>query len=123
MAEEIVFGKNKITIGASDDIKRATELCRNMITKWGMSDKLGPFVVNQEVNQSINLYYEDQKNIKISEKTARLVDDEIKALINKTYKNAVIILSDNLEKLHQMAVALLQYETIDAEQINKIMNR
>lgn len=122
IAEEIVFGKDKVTIGASDDIKRATEICRNMVMKWGMSEKLGLFVSNMETSQQVfNIFSEDSRSIKISEKTANLIDEEIKYLIDKTYKKAAFIIVNNIEKLHKLAMALLKYETINIDQINKIL--
>jgi cell division protease FtsH len=117
-AEELIFGKDKITIGASNDIERATEITRNMVTKWGLSEKIGPITINPE-NDGNGKKGQDHN---ISEQTAIMVDEEIRYIMNKNYKLALNILMNNMDKLHAMVEALLIYETIDTKQIKNIMS-
>ena len=117
-AEEIIF--NEKTNGASNDIERATEICRNMVTKWGLSEKLGPLTYGEDegevfLGKSVN----KQKNV--SGETAQLIDTEIRKIVDETYERAEKIIKKNVDKLHLMAKALLKYENIDASQIEDIM--
>lgn len=120
IAESIIFGPEQITTGASNDIQRATEIARNMITKWGLSDQLGPLSYNQDAD---NLYlgYPSSQGSKVSDATSLLIDKECRAIIERNYKLAETLLTKHIEKLHLMASALIKYETIDADQINQIM--
>ncbi|WP_431064043.1 ATP-dependent zinc metalloprotease FtsH [Methylotuvimicrobium sp.] len=118
VAEEIIYGKNKVTTGASNDIERATQLARNMVTKWGLSDRLGPMDYGPDQNQG----YFGPQNKAMSEQMARLIDDEIRSLVDKNYERAKQILTDRMDILHNMADALMQWETIDKFQIDDLMN-
>ncbi|WAR43684.1 ATP-dependent zinc metalloprotease FtsH [Methylomonas rapida] len=116
VAEEIIYGKNKVTTGASNDIMRATQLARNMVTKWGLSDRLGPM----DYGDSEGGYMGPQSK-PMSEKMAQTIDEEIRAVIDSNYKRAETILKDHIEILHNMADALLDWETIDKYQIDELM--
>ncbi len=120
MAEEIIFGKDRVTTGAQNDIERATELARNMVTKWGLSDKLGPLAYSEE-NGEVFLGHSVTQHKTMSDRTARAIDEEVREIIDRNYKRAREILTGNLEKLHTMADALMKYETIDGDQITDIM--
>lgn len=120
LAEEIIFGPDKVTTGASNDIERATELARNMVTRWGLSDNLGPIVYGEDEGE-VFLGRTVTKRKEISENTAEAIDKEIRLVIDRNYQRADKILRENLDKLHHMAAALIQYETIDEEQIKQIM--
>ncbi|HIO92356.1 MAG TPA: ATP-dependent zinc metalloprotease FtsH [Leucothrix mucor] len=120
LAEEIIFGKESVTTGASNDIERATELARNMVTKWGLSEKLGPLTYAEEQTEGY-LGMGGSQSSHMSDDTAKDIDDEIRMFIDTNYDRAENILNDNLDKLHAMAEALLKYETIDRTQIDAIM--
>jgi cell division protease FtsH len=120
IAEELVFGAEKVTTGASNDIKRTTELARNMVTKWGLSDKLGPLTYSDE-QEEVFLGHSVAQHKSVSDETAHDIDQEIRAIIERAYERAEDILKTNLDKLHSMAEALIKYETIDSDQINDIM--
>ncbi len=120
IAEALIFGPEQVTTGASNDIQRATEISRNMVTKWGLSDRLGPLVYNEEDGE-VFLGHSIGKRKEVSDDTAHIIDEEIRAIIDGNYKRAEKILQDNLDKLHLMAEALLKYETIDTDQIRDIM--
>jgi cell division protease FtsH len=120
IAEEIIFGKDKVTTGAGDDIKKATKLCRDMVTKWGLSDRLGPLVYGDEDGE-VFLGHSVTKTKEISEQTAEAIDQEVRRIVDKTYKTAKDILESKIDVLHAMAIALLKYETLDAEQIKDLM--
>ena len=121
VAEEIINGKEAITTGASNDIERATELARNMVTKWGFSEKLGALKYDDEDENPFLGRSAGQKKRIFSEETARQIDGEVRDIIQKSYEKAGSILATNLDKLHNMADALLKYETIDQDQISDIM--
>ncbi|PKM13210.1 MAG: cell division protein FtsH [Gammaproteobacteria bacterium HGW-Gammaproteobacteria-3] len=118
IAEEIIYGKNKVTTGASNDIERATQLARNMVTKWGLSDRLGPMDYGESQNQG---YFGPQAKA-MSEQMAQLIDEEIRNLVNSNYEKARAILTERMDILHNMADALMQWETIDKHQIDVLMN-
>ena len=120
VAEELIFGKDEVTVGASDDIKKATEICRNMVTRWGLSDLLGPLTYGEDEGE-VFLGHSVTKQKEVSDDTARTIDAEIKKIVDRNYKAAVDILKQHTDKLHIMADTLLKYETIDAEQIKDIM--
>jgi cell division protease FtsH len=120
LAEEIIFGVDKVTTGASNDIERATEIARNMVTKWGMSDKLGPLSYSED-NGEVFLGKSVTQTKHVSDDTAHAIDKEVRLVIESNYQRAKKILEDNLDKLHAMADALIKYETIDAEQLRRIM--
>lgn len=119
-AEELIFGDDQVTTGASDDIKKATEICRNMVTKWGLSEKLGPLTYRND-DEEVFLGHSVAKHKEISESTAQLIDEEVRKIVDKGYANAKRILKENLDKLHIMAKALLKYETLDSDQVSDIM--
>jgi len=116
IAEEMIYGKNKVTTGASNDIERATELARNMVTKWGLTDSLGPMKYDQDSQQMMMA-----SDNKCSEKTAQLIDEEIRHLVDSNYERAYAILKENIHILHNMADALMHFETINKHQIDKLM--
>ncbi|CAL1240134.1 ATP-dependent zinc metalloprotease FtsH [Candidatus Methylocalor cossyra] len=120
IAEEIVFGKDKVTTGAQNDIERATNISRNMVTRWGLSERLGPLAYSEEEGE-VFLGRSVTKHKMVSEETAHLIDEEIRSVIDRNYERAERILRENLEKLHLMAEALIKYETIDRFQIDDIM--
>ncbi|WP_019623587.1 ATP-dependent zinc metalloprotease FtsH [Thioalkalivibrio thiocyanoxidans] len=120
LAEEIIFGDEKVTTGASNDIERATQIARNMVTKWGLSEKLGPLDYGEEEGQPF-LGGQMGKSKPMSDETARQIDAEVRRIIDTNYQHAKQILLDNLDKLHAMAKALMRYETIDDKQIEDIM--
>jgi cell division protease FtsH len=120
IAEEIIFGEEKVTTGASNDIQRATELARNMVTKWGLSSKLGPLTYGEDEGE-VFLGHSVTQHKPLSDETAHAIDEEIRSVIDRNYVRAKQILTDNLEKLHTMADALMKYETIDSDQIDDIM--
>lgn len=122
LAEEIIYGPSKISTGASNDIKIATSIARNMVTQWGFSKKLGPLLYTEEENE-VFLGRSMIKNKNISDETARIIDQEIKLLIEKNYMRAHELLINNIDILHAMKDALMKYETIDALQIDDLMNR
>jgi len=120
IAEEIVFGADAVTTGASNDIERATELARNMVTKWGLSQKLGPLSYAEEEGE-VFLGRSVTKHKEVSDETSHLIDEEIRYLIDQNYERAEQILTENREKLDMMADALIRYETIDEGQIKDVM--
>jgi cell division protease FtsH len=120
IAEQLIFGKENVTTGASNDIERATLIARNMVTRWGLSEKLGPLTYSEEQGE-VFLGHSVTKHKAVSDETAHMIDEEIKHIIDRNYKRAEKLLKDNLDKLHMMAEALIKYETINADQINEIM--
>lgn len=121
ISEEIIFGMEHVTTGASNDIQRATELARNMVTKWGLSEKLGPLMYGEDDGE-VFLGHSVTKRKEVSEGTASIIDQEVRAIIDRNYQRAMQLLKDNLDKLHMMAQALIKYETIDSDQIDSIMS-
>ncbi len=122
LAEELIYGVDKVTTGASNDIERATELARNMVTKWGLSERLGPLSYGEEEGD-IFLGRSVTQTKSVSEGTARKIDEEIRSFIDRNYERAEKILKDNMDILHSMADALMEWETIDRLQIDDLMNR
>lgn len=120
IAEELIFGANKVTTGASNDIQKATELARNMVTKWGLSEKLGPLTFGED-EREVFLGHSVARHKEISETTSSLIDQEVRLIIDTNYQRAEKILKTNLERLHAMAQALIKYETIGQDQIQDIM--
>ncbi len=121
LAEELIFGVDSVTTGASNDIQRATEIARNMVTKWGLSSKLGPLTYSEEQGE-VFLGHSVTQHKTVSEETAHIIDEEIRNIIDRNYKRAEQILTDDMDKLHMMADALVKYETIDTDQIEDIMS-
>jgi cell division protease FtsH len=120
IAEQLVFGNERVTTGASNDIERATQIARNMVTKWGMSDKLGPLSYGEDENE-VFLGRSVTQHKNMSDDTQHAIDEEIRHFIDRNYERADRILRENMDKLHTMADALLKYETIDHNQIQAIM--
>jgi len=122
LAEEIIYGKNNVSTGAFNDIKVATSIAKNMIIQWGFSKKLGPILYAQE-DQDNYVGNTSLKISKVSDETAKIIDEEIKLIITNNYKKAKKILNENLDILHAMKDALMKYETITSSQIKDLMNR
>ncbi len=120
IAELMIYGGDRVTTGASNDIERATELARNMVTRWGFSDKLGPLVYGEENGQPF-MGYPGSQGSKVSSTVAHHIDEEIRAFIDCNYQRAETILQENISILHNMADALMKWETIDKDQIDDLM--
>ena len=120
IAEEIIFGADAVTTGASNDIERATEIARNMVTKWGLSDKLGPITYGEDQGEVFLGHSVSQSN-DISDQTANTIDEEVRGILDRAYQTATKILQENMDTLHLMTEALMKYETIDESQIAEIM--
>lgn len=121
VAEELIFGAECVTTGAANDIERATRIARNMVTKWGLSEKLGPLSYEEEEGE-VFLGHSVTRHKNISSDTQNTIDTEVRSLIDRNYQRAKQLLTDNLDKLKIMADALMKYETIDSDQIDAIMN-
>ncbi len=120
IAEELIFGPESVTTGASNDIQRVTDLARNMVTRWGLSDKLGPMTYGDEDGE-VFLGHSVTKQKAVSDQTAFTIDQEVRQLVDQNYQRARAILQSKMDILHAMAEALLTYETIDKHQIEDIM--
>ncbi len=120
IAEAVIFGPDFVTTGAQNDIERATDIARNMVTKWGLSDRLGPLTYSEDDGE-VFLGRSVTRHKNVSDETAHVIDEEIRIVINRNYQRSEGLLRDNLDKLHAMADALIKYETIDSEQIDDIM--
>ena len=120
IAEELIFGPDSVTTGASNDIQRATELARNMVTRWGLSEKLGPLTYSEEEGE-VFLGHSVTQHKTVSDQTQDLIDEEVRCIIDRNYQRSTRILKENERRLHVMASALIRYETIDVEQIKDIM--
>ncbi|HVY53635.1 MAG TPA: ATP-dependent zinc metalloprotease FtsH [Gammaproteobacteria bacterium] len=121
LAEELIFGLGKVTTGAANDIQKATEIARNMVTKWGFSQKLGPLTFDAN-DEEVFLGHTVTRHKEVSELTSGIIDDEIRMIIEGNYKRAEKILRDNMDKLHIMAEALVKYETLSIDQVQDIMS-
>ncbi|UTW09289.1 ATP-dependent zinc metalloprotease FtsH [Pseudomonas benzenivorans] len=122
IAEEMTLGFEGVTTGASNDIMRATQLARNMVTKWGLSEKLGPLMYAEEEGEVFLGRSMGSQHTNVSADTAKMIDQEVRSIIDQCYGTAKRLLEENRDKLDAMAEALMKYETIDAEQIDDIMN-
>ena len=120
VAEELIFGADKVTTGASNDIERATKMARNMVTKWGLSDELGPITFAEE-EEEVFLGRSVSQTKHVSDETARKIDMVVRGILDRAYGRTTQILTDHIDKLHAMAKLLLKYETIDGPQIDAIM--
>ena len=120
VAEELIFGEEAVTTGAANDIERATQIARNMVTRWGLSEKMGPLTYSDEDGE-VFLGHSVTRHKAISDETTHVIDQEVRDVIDKSYTRARGILEESLEKLHMMAAALMKYETIESEQIDAIM--
>jgi cell division protease FtsH len=121
LAEELIFGPAYVTTGASNDIERATDIARNMVTKWGLSDRLGPLTYTEDDGE-VFLGRSVTRHKQVSDVTAHAIDEEVRSLIDSCYENAKSILQQHEKQLHSMAAALIKYETIDESQIKDIMD-
>ncbi|WP_330924365.1 ATP-dependent zinc metalloprotease FtsH [Candidatus Sororendozoicomonas aggregata] len=121
IAEEMTLGKGGVTTGASNDIQRASQIARSMVTKWGLSDKLGPLMYDEEEGEVFLGKSYGSSKMNVSGETAKLIDEEVRNIIDDCYQTAEKILHDHRDKLDLMAEALIQYETIDVDQIDDIM--
>ncbi|NOU22937.1 MAG: ATP-dependent metalloprotease, partial [Methyloglobulus sp.] len=122
IAEELIFGWEQVSTGASNDIERATELARNMVTKWGLSQRLGPLAYSEEEGE-VFLGRSVTQHKTVAEETSHTIDEEIRCIIDRNYERAEKILKENTDILHTMAAALMKYETIDKFQIEDLMQR
>lgn len=121
IAEEMTLGFDGVTTGASNDIMRASQIARNMVTKWGLSEKLGPLMYAEEEGEVFLGRSAASQHASVSGETAKMIDSEVRSIIDHCYATAKQILTDNRDKLDAMAEALMKYETIDADQIDDIM--
>ncbi|HHF4079077.1 TPA: ATP-dependent zinc metalloprotease FtsH [Haemophilus influenzae] len=122
LAEDLIYGEENISTGASNDIKVATNIARNMVTQWGFSDKLGPILYTEDEGE-VFLGRSMTKAKHMSDETAHSIDEEVRAIVSRNYARARQILTDNMDILHAMKDALVKYETIEEEQIKQLMNR
>ena len=120
VAEELIFGDEAVTTGASNDIERATEIARAMVTKWGLSEKMGPLSYGDEDGE-VFLGHSVTQHKTVSDDTANSIDQEVRRIIDVNYERTVKLIKENMDKLHVMAKALVKYETLDTEQIDDIM--
>ena len=120
IAEALIFGPDSVTTGASNDIQRATDLARNMVTRWGLSEKLGPLTYSDEEGE-VFLGHSVTQHKTVSDQTQDLIDEEVRNIIDRNYQRSTKILEENENRLHVMADALIRYETIDTDQIKDIM--
>ena len=120
VAEELIFGTENVTTGASNDIERATSIARNMVTKWGLTEKLGPLTYSEDEDE-VFLGRSVTQHKHVSDDTARLIDIEVREIIDAAHGKAKHLLETHADKLHLMADALMKYETIDSKQIDQIM--
>jgi len=120
IAEEIIFGHEKVTTGASSDIRMATEMARRMVTEWGMSDKLGPILysANQE---EVFLGHSVAQSKNLSDDTAAIIDAEIKMIVQNAYARATEIITTHIDQLHAVAKALLEYEMLSGDEIKGLL--
>ncbi|EPW6804875.1 ATP-dependent zinc metalloprotease FtsH [Vibrio parahaemolyticus] len=122
LAEELIYGPEKVSTGASNDIERATDIARKMVTQWGFSEKLGPLLYAEDEGE-VFLGRSVTHTKHMSDDTAKLIDDEVRQIIDRNYDRAKKILEDNMDIMHAMKDALMKYETIDARQIDDLMER
>ncbi|MCZ6565050.1 MAG: ATP-dependent zinc metalloprotease FtsH [Gammaproteobacteria bacterium] len=120
VAEELIYGHESVTTGASNDIEHATDIARSMVTKWGLSDKMGPLSYGEEDGE-IFLGHSVTQHKSVSDDTAKSIDQEIRRIIDGNYERAVSLIKENMDKLHMMAKALMKYETLDSKQLDDIM--
>ncbi len=121
IAEQVILGSDGVTTGASNDIERATALARNMVTKWGLSEKLGPVKYDDDDGEPFLGMSASTRPKPVSGETSRMIDEEVRGIIDDCYNRARSILTENIDKLHAMSDALMEYETISSEQIDDIM--
>jgi cell division protease FtsH len=122
IAEELTLGKDGVTTGASNDIQRATSMARNMVTKWGLSEELGPLLYDEEGDDPFGRGY-GQGPKPLAEETQRRIDTEVRKIIDECYQQATALLEANRDILDNMTQALMKYETINSDQISELMER
>jgi cell division protease FtsH len=120
VAEEVIFGHDKVSSGAASDIQYATQLARDMVTRWGMSDALGPLQY-AEPEEEVFLGYSVNRQRQMSNETAQAIDSEIRRVVEDGYKRAKHMLDENREQLETLAQALLEYETLSGDEITKVL--
>ena len=120
VAEELVFGSDHVTTGASNDIERATAIAKNMVTRWGLTEKLGPLAYSEDEDE-VFLGRSVTQHKHMSDDTARLIDEEVRDIIDAAHGKARDLLESHSQHLHLMADALMKYETLDKEQIDQVM--
>jgi len=120
VAEEVIFGYDKVSSGASSDISYATKLARDMVTRWGMSDTLGPLMYS-EGEEEVFLGYSRQQNMSMSNETAQAIDTEIRRIVDAGYDRAKHLLTEHQDELHTLANALLEYETLSGDEIKSVL--
>ena len=121
IAEEMILGPDYVTTGASNDIERATQLARNMVTKWGLSDRMGPLMYDEDDGEVFLGMSAGVKPKPRSDETAHMIDEEVRRIIDDCYGEAKRLLQENIDKLHTMADALIEFETLSSEQLDDIM--
>jgi cell division protease FtsH len=121
IAEEMILGPDYVTTGASNDIERATRLARSMVTKWGLSDRMGPIMYDEDDGEVFLGMSAGVKPKPVSDETAKEIDEEVRRIVDECYESAERMLEENKDKLHLMAQALVELETINSEQIDDIM--
>ena len=121
VAEEMTLGKDGVTTGAANDIERATEIARNMVTKWGLSERMGPLKYDEGPEEIFLGRSAASKSKSVADETAKQIDEEVRSIIDGCYSTAQQLLQDNVDKLHLMADALMKYETLDAGQLDAVM--
>lgn len=122
IAEEMTLGKEGVTTGASNDIQRATHLARNMVTKWGLSESLGPLLYDDEDSDPFT-QMQGNSSRGFSDATSKAIDAEVRDIVDECYKRAKTILEENRDILEAMTEALIKYETIDSDQLEQLLNR
>ena len=120
IAEELIFGHDKVTSGASSDISMATKMAKAMVTRWGMSDKLGPLAYHEN-EEEVFLGHSVSRQQNMSEETQRLIDGEVRRIVEEGYATAKKIITDDLEDLHTIAKGLLEYETLSGDEIKGLL--
>jgi cell division protease FtsH len=120
VAEEIIFGNRKVTTGAADDIRRATNLARRMVTEFGFSDKLGPLRYSEN-EEEVFLGHSVTQRKNVSDATAKVIDEEIRRVVEEGEATARKILSEHLDELHALAKGLLEFETLSVDEIRRII--
>ncbi|WP_146864371.1 ATP-dependent zinc metalloprotease FtsH [Aliivibrio fischeri] len=123
LAEELIYGVDKVSTGASNDIERATDIARKMVTQWGFSDALGPLLYAEDQGDPFSGHGGSHQSKHVSPETLQLIDAEIRTIIDRNYARARQILEDNMDIMHSMKDALMKFETIDAGQIDDLMDR
>jgi cell division protease FtsH len=122
VAEEVIFGYDKVSSGASGDIQYATKLARDMVTQWGMSDELGPLQYEEPQGETF-LGYSQSQRVHMSNETAQKIDNEIRSVVDTGYARAKDVLSDHLDQLHLLANALLEFETLSGDEIKTLIDK